>query len=128
VNDRAHWRQVANTIEPSVCGGDAAFLSHYFDHLLYKIVHNEHNVRMTMKKLGNSKNSYCTNINQHTNISNLEYIINKSSAAAEMGDRFARIDMGRKEGVLCPFRRRELGPHPIQCRVGRGLSPYQVAS
>jgi len=30
----AHWHNVANTIEPSVCGGDAAFLSNYFDHLL----------------------------------------------------------------------------------------------
>jgi len=29
-----HNRQLANTIEPSVCGGDAAFLSNYFDHLL----------------------------------------------------------------------------------------------
>ena len=30
----AHWRNVANTTEPSICGGDAAFLSNYFDHLL----------------------------------------------------------------------------------------------
>jgi len=30
----AHWRNLANTIEPSMCGGDAAFLSNYFDHLL----------------------------------------------------------------------------------------------
>jgi len=29
----AHWRNLANTIEPSVCGGDAAFLSNYFDNL-----------------------------------------------------------------------------------------------
>ena len=29
----AHWRQLANTIELSMCGGDAAFLSNYFDHL-----------------------------------------------------------------------------------------------
>jgi len=28
----AHWRYLANTIEPSMC--DAAFLSNYFDHLL----------------------------------------------------------------------------------------------
>jgi len=27
------WRHLANTIEPSACGGDAAFLSNYFDHL-----------------------------------------------------------------------------------------------
>jgi len=28
-----HWRHLANTTEPSVCGGDAV-LSNYFDHLL----------------------------------------------------------------------------------------------
>jgi len=28
------WRNLANTIEPSVCGGDAALMSNYFDHLL----------------------------------------------------------------------------------------------
>jgi len=28
---------------------------------------------------------------------------NKCSAVAEMGDRLATIDMGRKVGVLCPF-------------------------
>jgi len=31
---RAHWRQLANTIEPSVCGGDAVLCQNYFDHLL----------------------------------------------------------------------------------------------
>jgi len=30
----ALWRHLANAIEPSVCSGDAAFLSNYFDHLL----------------------------------------------------------------------------------------------
>jgi len=29
----AHWRHLANTTEPSMCGGDAAFFSDYFDHL-----------------------------------------------------------------------------------------------
>jgi len=28
-----HWRHLGNTIEPSMCGGDAAFLSNYFDQL-----------------------------------------------------------------------------------------------
>jgi len=28
----AHWRHLANTTEPSVCGGDAAFLLNYFYH------------------------------------------------------------------------------------------------
>jgi len=27
----AHWRNLADTIEPSICGGDAAYLSNYFD-------------------------------------------------------------------------------------------------
>jgi len=31
----AHWRNLANTSEPSMCGGDAAFLSNYVDHLSY---------------------------------------------------------------------------------------------
>ena len=29
----AHWRHLANTTEPSMCGGDAASLSNYFDYL-----------------------------------------------------------------------------------------------
>jgi len=29
----AHWHILANTIEWSMCGGDAAFLTNYFDHL-----------------------------------------------------------------------------------------------
>jgi len=28
-----HWHNLANTIEPSTYGGDAGFLSNYFDHL-----------------------------------------------------------------------------------------------
>jgi len=31
----AHWRNLANTIEPSMCGGDAAIVPNYFDHLFY---------------------------------------------------------------------------------------------
>jgi len=30
----AHWRNLANTIEQSMRGGDVVFLSDYFDHLL----------------------------------------------------------------------------------------------
>ena len=30
----AYQRNLANAIEPSMCGGDAVFLSNYFDHLL----------------------------------------------------------------------------------------------
>jgi len=33
LNGGAHWRNLANTIEQSMCGGDAAFLSNYFDQL-----------------------------------------------------------------------------------------------
>jgi len=50
----------------------------------------------------------------------------KCSAVAEMGDRLATVDMGRKLG--CVLLWRELGPHLTQCGVGRGLPSYQVAS
>ena len=30
----ARWRHLANTIEPCMCGGDVAFLSNYFAHML----------------------------------------------------------------------------------------------
>ena len=30
----AHWRHLIHTIETSMCGGDAVFLSNYFDYLL----------------------------------------------------------------------------------------------
>ena len=41
----------------------------------------------------------------------------------------ATIDMVRKEGDCCvPFAGGELGPGLIQCGLGRGLLPYQVAS
>ena len=30
----AHWHHLADTIEPSLYGGDAAFLWNYFDHSL----------------------------------------------------------------------------------------------
>ena len=52
---------------------------------------------------------------------------NKSSAVAEMGD-VATIDMGQKEGGGC------CGPYAgawtllVQCGLGQGLFPYQVAS
>ena len=53
---------------------------------------------------------------------------NKSSAVAEMGDRLATIDMGRKLGGSAPFLVGELGSHLTQGRLGRGLPPHQVAS
>jgi len=46
---------------------------------------------------------------------------NKSSAVADMGDRLATSDMGRKVGGGCcaPFGVEELGPHLTQCGLGR---------
>jgi len=45
----AHRRHLANTTEQSTCGGDAAFLSNYFDHLLSSSsqCHSLHNARCT---------------------------------------------------------------------------------
>jgi len=51
----------------------------------------------------------------------------KSSAMAERWATVATIDMGLKEGVLCPFRG-VLGTSLIQCGLRRGLLTYQVAS
>ena len=54
----------------------------------------------------------------------------KSSAVAEMGDRLATIDMGRKVWAVVPLSVGELSPHLTKCRLGRGLPvpTYQVAS
>jgi len=46
--------------------------------------------------------------------------LHKSSAVAEMGDRLATTDVGRKVGgccALCPFPWGELGPYLTQCRL-----------
>ena len=54
------------------------------------------------------------------------FAVNKSSAAAEMGDRLAT--MNRKVGAAVPLSVvGELGPHLTQCCLGRGLPPRQVA-
>jgi len=48
-----------------------------------------------------------------------------------MGDRLATIDMFQKVGAavfLSVHGTRELGPHLTQCRLSRGLPPYQVIS
>jgi len=34
----AHWRYLADTVEPSMCGDDAAFLSNYFNHLFTLVI------------------------------------------------------------------------------------------
>jgi len=38
----AQWHHLANTIEQSMCGGDAAFLSNYFDRLFESDGHRHH--------------------------------------------------------------------------------------
>ena len=43
--------------------------------------------------------------------------VNKCSAVAELGDRMATIDMGRKEGG-CYAPSGGLGPHLTQCHLG----------
>ena len=53
------------------------------------------------------------------------YHEHKSSAVAEMGDRLATTDMGRKVGVLCPFPLGELGPHNT---MSPGPKPTSVPS
>ena len=52
-----------------------------------------------------------------------------STVAAETGDRWATIGIGRKEGgrLYAPFSG-ELGPNLTHCGHGRDLPPYQIAS
>jgi len=45
-----------------------------------------------------------------------------------LGRGLAAIKMGRKWGLYPLFWGGELGYHLTQCRLGRGLTPYQVAS
>jgi len=47
-------------------------------------------------------------------------VLNKCSAVAEMGDRLATIDMGRKVGAV-PLFKSSWVPHLTQCRLDRGL-------
>jgi len=54
--------------------------------------------------------------------------LNTCSAVAQMGDRLATIDMGRKEvGAAVPLSVGKMSPHLTQCGLGRDLPPYQVA-
>ena len=49
-----------------------------------------------------------------------------------MGDRFATMDMyrkeGRKRGGAVPLSMEGAGPHLTQCRLVQALPPYQVTS
>jgi len=42
----AHWHNLTSTTEPSMCGGDAAFLSNYFDHLFINPADQQNNSHM----------------------------------------------------------------------------------
>ena len=44
LDEGAHWCHLPNTIEPSMCGVDAAFLSYYFEHLLLMMLLNAEDV------------------------------------------------------------------------------------
>jgi len=52
----AHWRNLANMVEPSMRGGDEAFLSNYFDHL-YNFFHK---VTMKVTRLPHRPKFHCT--------------------------------------------------------------------
>ena len=61
-----------------------------------------------------------------TEITNTIFWSNKSSAVAEMGDRLATIDMGRKVGRgCCGGAGSSLGHHLTQSGLGRGLPLYK---
>jgi len=59
----------------------------------------------------------------------IKAIINnyRSSIVAEMDDRLATTDMGRKVGgCSVPFCGEDLGPYLTHCLLGQGLSLYQL--
>ena len=51
----------------------------------------------------------------------------QQSAVAEIGDDLATTDMGQKVGERAAVGGSSI-PHLTQCVLGRGLTPYQVAS
>ena len=51
-------------------------------------------------------------------------IFYRCSAVAEMGDRLATIDMGRKLAGGCAPYGGKLDPHVAQCGLGRGLPSH----
>jgi len=65
-----------------------------------------------------------------TTISKMKSVGNivRTLTRAQMGDRLATIDMGRKWGGAAVGAVSPLGPQLTQCSLGRGLPLYQVAS
>jgi len=181
-----HWRHLANTTEPSVCGGDEALCQiNYFDTLLGSLsrtiprqclcpaVASASDLLLSPKRTQQpptfrpmstvAKRSHTSPTAEHL----LQVL--SSTAVGEMGDRLATIDIGRKEEGCCapfgggaagsgpiylykssavaemgdrghnrhgpkrvggavPRSQGELSPHVTQSRLGRGLTPNQVAS
>jgi len=72
--------------------------------------------------------NYFTDRRASTNCGTLVSEKNKSPAVAEMGDRLATIDMGRKQGaLLCPFPREgSWAPSNTMCRGPRSTSVPSV--
>ena len=62
------------------------------------------------------------------NVDILVIRFDRSSAADEMGDSFATIDVGRKLWTVPLFGEKGLGPHLTQRGLGLSLPPYQMAS
>jgi len=55
-------------------------------------------------------------------------ILNNCPEVADMGDRLATIFKGLKTGGVPLYLGGELGTHLTQCRLGRRIPSYEVAS
>jgi len=64
----------------------------------------------------------------HRTPSRLGRAYHKSKWHLSPSSPLATTDIGRKLGGCAPLAEGEVGPHLTQCRLGRGLPPYQVAS
>ena len=88
--------------------------------------HYHHGYRCHRYVRQSCKRWFSVHFTQTVLIATLDAIWDKSSAVAEMGDR-GHNRHGPKRGGAVPLSR-ELGPRLVQCGLGRGLLPYQVAS
>jgi len=59
--------------------------------------------------------------NQYNLVTRAQQLLRWTTVPEQSGSKSRR-------GQLSPFPWRELGPHLTQCRLGRGLPPYQMAS